>query len=295
MSTGATHRLTPMNLRSLALRTGAVGTLLLALLILPVARALIPIPPLQGHVTDLTKTLSSEQTATLEQSLSAFEARKGVQIAVLMLPSTLPEAIEPFSMRVAEQWKLGRKKVDDGVILVIAKADRTLRIEVGYGLEGVLTDLNSQRIINNIIVPHFREDDIYGGISAGVADIIRIIEGEPLPKPVPNAPEGLDTLSQYLPLLLIFALLCGGILRLIFGRIPGALITGILVTLIAWYVIGAIFLSIIAGAIALSLTLWGRGLLGLGRMFGGGRGGGSGGGFRGGGGGFGGGGGSGRW
>ena len=273
-----------------------IGSILLTLLIWPLANALIPVPPLQGHVTDLTKTLSAEQTTALEQSLTAFEARKGTQIAVLLVPSTRPEAIEPFAMRVAEQWKIGRKKVDDGVILVIAKADRSLRIEVGYGLEGVLTDLKSQRIINNTISPRFKEDDIYGGIAAGVAEIVQVLEGEPLPTPAPKTPDGLDTLSQYLPLLLIVALLVGGLLRRILGRIPGALLTGTLITLIAWYAIGAIFVSIVAGVIALALTLWGGGLLGLGRMFGGGRGGGSGGGgFRGGGGGFGGGGGSGRW
>ncbi|NBS98562.1 MAG: YgcG family protein, partial [Betaproteobacteria bacterium] len=250
-----------MNLRmlalALALRASLVGSILLALLIWPPANALIPVPPLEGHVTDLTKTLSAEQKAALEQSLTAYETRKGTQIAVLLVTSTRPEAIEPFAIRVAEQWKIGRKKVDDGVILIIAKADRSLRIEVGYGLEGVLTDLNSQRIINDTIVPRFKEDDIYGGIAAGVAAIVQILEGEALPKPAPKTPDGLDTLSQYLPLLLIFALLCGAILRVIFGRIPGAFITGILVTLIAWFVLGAIFISIVAGAIALALTLWG--------------------------------------
>jgi len=300
LSSGANKRITPLNLRSLApalaLRASLIGSILLTLLIWPLANALIPVPPLQGHVTDLTKTLSPEQTTDLEQTLAAFEARKGTQIAVLLVPSTRPEAIEPFAIRVAEQWKLGRKKVDDGVILVIAKADRSLRIEVGYGLEGVLTDLKSQRIINNTIVPRFKEENIYGGIAAGVAEIVQLLEGEALPKSAPKAPDDLETLSQYLPLLLIFALLVGGFLRRVLGRIPGALLTGILITAMAWFVIGAIFISIVAGAIALALTLWGGGLLGLGRMFGGGRGGGSGGGgFRGGGGGFGGGGGSGRW
>jgi len=300
LSSGANKRITTMNFRSLALalvlRASLVGSILLALLIWPPANALIPVPPLEGHVTDLTKTLSPEQKTALEQTLTAFEARKGTQITVLLVPSTRPEAIEPFAMRVAEQWKIGRKKFDDGVILVIAKADRNLRIEVGYGLEGVLTDLKSQRIINNTISPRFKEDDIYGGIAAGVAEMVQILEGEPLPTPVSKTPDGLDTLSQYLPLLLIVALLVGGLLRRILGRIPGALLTGTLITLIAWFAIGAIFVSIVAGVIALALTLWGGGLLGLGRMFGGGRGGGSGGGgFRGGGGGFGGGGGSGRW
>ena len=286
--------------------------LLLALFPL-VAHALVAVPPLQGHLTDLTKTLNAEQAQAIEQSLTAYENRKGTQIAILILPSTGPEPIEPFSIRVAEKWKIGRKRQDDGVILVIAKADRAVRIEVGYGLEGVLTDLHSQRIISDTILPHFKQDDFYGGITTGIADIIRTIAGEPnlgsaSAKSAPSvAPLGaqtgtLDALTN-LPIILIGALLIGGVLRLIFGRIPGALLTGILVTLIAWFVIGALFFAVVAGTVALGLTLWGGGLLGIAaRLLAGGRGGGrggggglGGGGFRGGGGGFGGGGGSGRW
>ena len=286
---------------------------LLGLALFPlVAHALIAVPPLQGHLTDLTKTLSAEQAQAIEQSLTTFENRKGTQIAILILPSTGPEPIEPFSIRVAEKWKIGRKRQDDGVILVIAKADRAVRIEVGYGLEGVLTDLHSQRIINDIVLPHFKRDDFYGGIKAGVADIIRRIDkeagaeelppGEPFSKPVANVA---PAFTPDLTLTVIAALLIGGVLRLIFGRIPGALLTGVLVTLVTWFVIGALFLAIAAGAVALALTLWGGGLLGIAaRLIGGGRGGRGGrgggggfggGGFRGGGGGFGGGGGSGRW
>ena len=286
--------------------------LLLALFPL-VAHALVAVPPLQGHLTDLTKTLNAEQAQAIEQSLTAYENRKGTQIAILILPSTGPEPIEPFSIRVAEKWKIGRKRQDDGVILVIAKADRAVRIEVGYGLEGVLTDLHSQRIISDTILPHFKQNDFYGGITTGIADIIRRIDGEPIlgsasAKSVPSVAlfgtqsGALDGMTN-LPMILVGALLIGGVLRLIFGRIPGALLTGILVTLIAWFVIGALFFAVVAGTVALGLTLWGGGLLGIAtRLLAGGRGGGrggggglGGGGFRGGGGGFGGGGGSGRW
>ena len=289
--------------------------LLLALFPL-VAHALVAVPPLQGHLTDLTKTLNAEQAQAIEQSLTAYENRKGTQIAILILPSTGPEPIEPFSIRVAEKWKIGRKRQDDGVILVIAKADQAVRIEVGYGLEGVLTDLHSQRIISDILLPHFKQNDFYGGITTGIADIIRRIDREPnlgaeSAKSDPNvAPLGtqigaLDGMTN-LPMILVGALIIGGVLRLIFGRIPGALLTGILVTLIAWFVIGALFFAVVAGTVALGLTLWGGGLLGIAARLlaggrggrGGGRGGGGGlggGGFRGGGGGFGGGGGSGRW
>src|ERR1017187_5170898 len=118
-----------------------------------IAGAQVPVPPLTGRVTDQTATLSAEQKAVLEQTLQAFEARKGSQLAILLVPTTAPETIEQYSLRVAEQWKLGRKKVDDGAILVIATTDRALHIEVGSGLEGALNDATSKRIISEIIAP----------------------------------------------------------------------------------------------------------------------------------------------
>src|SRR5512140_1270728 len=148
-----------------------------------VSGAQVPVPALTGHVTDQTATLNAEQKAALEQTLQAFEARKGSQLAVLIVATTAPETIEQYALRVAEQWKLGRKKIDDGAVLVVAMTDRALRIEVGYGLEGALNDATSKRIISDIIAPRFREGDFYGGISAGVGQIIRVIDGEPLPAP----------------------------------------------------------------------------------------------------------------
>src|SRR6185295_10628044 len=118
-----------------------------------------------------------------EQKLAAFEARKGSQIAVLIVPTTRPEAIEPYSIRVVEQWKLGRKGVDDGALLLVAKNDRALRIEVGYGLEGVLPDATANRIIEDIIVPRFKTGDLYAGVDAGVDAMIKVVDGEPLPPP----------------------------------------------------------------------------------------------------------------
>lgn len=123
-----------------------------------VAGADVAIPALTARVTDETATLTGEQRATLEQTLQAFEEKKGSQISVLIVPTTQPETIEQYSIRVVEQWKLGRKHVDDGVLLIVAKNDRTLRIEVGYGLEGVLNDATSSRIINEVIVPRFRQE-----------------------------------------------------------------------------------------------------------------------------------------
>ena len=278
----------------------AVGALLLAFTLgcSLTAAAQVAVPPLTGHVIDQTGTLTAEQSASLEQTLTAFEARKGSQLAVLVIPSTAPEAIEPFALRVAEQWKLGRKKIDDGAILVVAKNDRTLRIEVGYGLEGALNDATSKRIISEVIVPRFKSQDFYGGITAGVGQIIRVVEGEPLPEPSKQSAGGVGDVQQYVPIVFILALVMGGALRAALGRVPGALVTGGAVAVLAWFFVGAVSIALLAGVMALFVTLLGGGMgrHGLGGYHGGGgRGGFGGGGFRGGGGGFGGGGASGRW
>lgn len=257
----------------------------------------LAVPSLGARVTDQTATLSSEQKATLEQTLQAFEKLKGSQIAVLIVPSTEPETIEQYALRAAEQWKLGRTKVDDGALLVVAKNDRALRIEVGYGLEGALNDATSKRIISEVIVPRFREGDFYGGISAGVDRMIRVIDGEPLPEPEGRTAGGSGDIQRYVPVIFLLALAVGGVLRAALGRFPGALVTGGVVAVAAWLFAGALFIAFIAGLIALLFTLFGGGMGGLGvGGHGGGFGrGGFGGGFRGGGGGFGGGGASGRW
>ena len=259
-----------------------------------IAAAQVAIPPLSARVTDATATLTPEQKATLEQTLRAFETRKGSQIAVLMLSSTAPETIEQYAMRVVEQWKLGRKKVDDGALLIVAKDDRAMRIEVGYGLEGALTDAVSKRIISEVITPRFKQGDYYGGIRDGVGGMMRVIEGEPLPAPPERRDAGASDVGSYLPLIFFAALVVGGVLRALLGRLPGALVTGGLVAVLAWLLVGALSLALFAGALALFFTLFGGGMRGLvgghhGGSFGGG------GGFHGGGGGFGGGGASGRW
>jgi uncharacterized protein len=279
----------------------------LFLLALGLAWAQAAVPPLTARVTDLTGTLTREQQAGLERMLQEFEARKGSQLAMLMVPTTAPEAIEQYALRVAEQWKIGRKKVDDGAILVVAKDDRALRIEVGYGLEGALNDATANRIIRELIVPRFREGDFYGGINAGLDRMMRVIDGEPLPAPAKSAPGAQGDTFQMLPVLLILALVAGSILRAVLGRFLGAAATGGAVGFVAWILAGAMAMALLAGAVAFFFTLMGGGgrrLGGFPGMYGGGgfgRGGGwggggfGGGGFRGGGGGFGGGGASGRW
>ncbi len=249
----------------------------------------VPVPPLSGHVIDQTHTLTSDQQSKIEQTLAAFEVRKGSQLAVLLVPSTQPETVEQYALRVAEQWKLGRKKVDDGAILVIAKNDRTLRIEVGYGLEGVLNDATCKRIIEEDITPRFRQQDFAGGILAGLQRMMRVIDGEPLPAPAIGASS--DPLGDITWIIVAGALL-GFVLRAVLGRFPGAVMTATIVGAVTWFMLGLLSLALIAGGITL-LTTW-IGLAALLRARFGGRGG-PGGGFKGGGGGFGGGGASGRW
>jgi uncharacterized protein len=291
--------------QGVALRWAGASLLAFALCLAVVAGAQVPVPPMGAWVTDRTATLTDEQKTALEQTLRSFEARKGSQVVVLIVPSTAPETIEQYALRVAEEWKPGRKNVDDGAILVVAKDDRALRIEVGYGLEGALTDADSKRIISEIIVPRFRQGDYYGGITAGVDRILRVIDGEPLPPPEERGSGGTRGIGAILPVLMILALVAGGVLHTVLGRFPGALVTGGAVSIVAWMLAGAVATALIAGVIAFLFTLIGGGMSGrgIGRGgFGGGFGGGGfggggfgGGGFGGGGGGFGGGGASGRW
>lgn len=260
--------------------------------------AQVPVPPLAGHVNDLTGTLTAEQKATLEQTLVAFEVKKGSQLAVLMVATTAPEEIEQFALRVAEKWKLGRKRVDDGAIVVVAKNDRAVRIEVGYGLEGALTDVTSKRIISETMLPRFKDQDFFGGITAAVEQIIRVVDGEPLPAPSVAPGQSQGGIQQFVPVFFIVALAVGGVLRRVLGKLLGSVVTGGIVAVVAWFALGVVAVAVGAGVVALLVTLLGGGLLGrgvggyYGGMGGGGRGGG---GFSGGGGGFGGGGASGRW
>jgi uncharacterized protein len=262
----------------------------------------VAVPPLSGRVVDQTMTLSQSDQASLDKTLRDFESRKGSQVAVLIVPTTAPEAIEQYSIRVADAWKVGRKKIDDGAILVIAKDDHKLRIEVGYGLEGALTDVTSKRIIDEVIVPKFRTGDFAGGITDGVDRILKTIDGEPLPPPAtePQSSYFIDNLSDLAPFLFIGVIVMGGMLRAILGRLFGSLGTGIAVTMILWFVLGTLSVSLVIGLIAFLLTLFGD-LAAAGRRGGGGFStggsfsGGSSGGFSGGGGSFGGGGASGSW
>ncbi|MGQ9686727.1 MAG: TPM domain-containing protein, partial [Thiobacillaceae bacterium] len=219
-------------MRRATARAGWLGLLLLSWL----ALAELAIPRLTARVTDLTATLSEAQRDALEQRLAAFEREKGSQLAVLIVPSTRPESIEQYAIRVAEAWKLGRKGVDDGILLLVAKDDRAVRLEVGYGLEGVIPDAIAKRIIAEVIVPRFRTGDYYGGIDAGVEALIGRIEGEALPLPAKRAQThpGVNLLENALPLAMMFVFVVGGLLRALLGRLLGASVAGAVAFIGAW-------------------------------------------------------------
>lgn len=257
----------------------------------PAAEGVVPIPPLAARVTDLTGTLTRDEQARLEAKLAALEREKGAQIAVLLLPTTRPESIEAFGIRLAEAWKIGRQGVDDGVIVIVAKDDRAVRIEVGYGLEGAIPDAVAKRIIEETIVPHFRAGDFFGGLDAAIEALGRIIGGEALPPP--RAPAAT---SSDLPAFALFVLVVlAHFARLLFGLIGALLVAG-LAAGVAYSLFGS-WLAALFFALLTFLFAFGRGSGGGWHTGGGGLGGGGfgGGGFSGGGGGFGGGGASGRW
>jgi uncharacterized protein len=268
------------------------------------AHAQVPVPPLASRVTDLTGTLSGEAVNRIEAKLADFEAKKGSQISVLIVPTTQPEEIEAFGIRVADAWKLGRKGVDDGAILLIAKNDRRVRIEVGRGLEGALPDAIANRIIEETIAPHFKLGDYDGGVEAGVDRIVSVVDGEPLPEPDRKWESHGSGLGNALPLLLVVVVVASGVLRSVLGRLLGSVATGGVAGMLAWFlshvlpigvgagVLGFLFAMLLGGS--RGWTAGGGGWGGIGGGFGGGRGGG-GGGFSGGGGGFSGGGASGSW
>ncbi len=274
-------------------------------------QAEMAVPALTSPVTDLTATLSTTEKQRLEQKLSAFEQKKGSQIAILIVSSTQPETIEQYSIRVAEAWKLGRKKVDDGALLLIAKQDRTVRIEVGYGLEGALTDATAKQIIDDIIVPQFRAGHFFTGVDAGTQAMIDVLDGEALPPPkvrhTSSQATSLEGVADNLIFILVGFIVFGRILQSALGRLAGATVTSIGVGVIGWVLFSSIVIAIGLAALAFFFGLFqhpGHGIY-RGSRYGGyddhrwggmDRGGfGGGGGFSGGGGGFGGGGASGRW
>lgn len=203
--------------RSLAFYIGFV--LLATLTVTPLVSAL-DVPPLRGRVNDLAGLMPPARARDLAERLRRFEEQTGHQVAVLTIPSLEGEDLEGFSIRVAENWKIGKKGFDNGVILLIARNDRKLRIEVGYGLEGILPDAIASRIIREVIVPRFRANDYAGGIEAGVEAILKVTGGEPLPERArawTGSGNRLPSLAEF-SILLLLGLALVGMLRRLSGQ-----------------------------------------------------------------------------
>ena len=264
----------------------------------------VAIPALTQRVTDLTNTLAADQVSALESKLQAFEQTKGSQIAILILPTTQPDDIAQYSIRLADAWKIGRKGVGDGVIIVVAKNDHKLRIEVGRGLEGVIPDIYAKRIIAENIAPLFKQGDMNGGLNAGVDKIIALVSGEALPPPLKQSINTGMGFGNQLAFFLVACLVFGGFLSSVMGRLLGSATTGAAVGGVTWLLAGALGTSLLVGILGFIFTLlmpiFFSGVGRSGGYYGGGLGGGfgdgsSGGSFSGGGGDFGGGGASGGW
>ena len=279
----------------------ALIALCLHVLLASAAGDLVAIPPLKARVTDLTATLPADQRGELESKLAALEAKKGSQVVVLLLPSTEPESIEQFGIRLFDTWKVGRKGIDDGVILIVAKEDRRLRIEVGYGLEGALNDATAKRIIDEIMTPKFKTGGLPGGITAGVDAILAVVDGEQLPPAQAGARSATNGLGAFgelgestLVIILGIAAVIGAALRHFHGNLLGAGVVSGLTAGLGWFLTGSLAGVLIAAIVGFFVALFGLDLL-LSGVLSGGRGGGGNGGFGGGGGMGGGGGASGRW
>ena len=262
-----------------------------------------PVPALTAHVIDQTGTLSTAEQQALEQQLAALEKAHGAQVVVLLVPTTAPEDIASFANRVGNTWKIGRRGVGDGVLIVVAKDDRRMRIEVAKALEGAIPDIAAARIIDAVMKPRFRAGDYAGGLQAAVQEIAARIAGEPLPAPTPeNAQDGAELdLGSLLVLLFVLVSVGGSVLRALFGTTVGALLTGAAAGVVTFWLSTSLLLAAVMAVLgfvfALALAARGGVVLGPPGGWGGGWGGGlGGGGFRSGGGGdFGGGGASGDW
>lgn len=261
------------------------------------------VPALSAHVIDTTQTLNAQAVARLEKKLTDFETQRGAQVVLLMVPTTQPEDIASYANRVANTWKIGRKTVGDGLLIIVALNDREVRIEVSKTLEGAIPDLAASRIIEEAITPKFKQGDFAGGLEAGTARILSLISGENLPEPAPRAASSGFNFDWQQLLVVVFlgVTMIGTVARRLLGRTFGILATGAVMGGLTFLFTTNVLLAVLAGLVSLFMTLFpslgpGRGLGGRSGGWGSGRGGARGGGFGSGGGGdFGGGGASGRW
>ena len=230
---------------------------LLLFLALPAWAQQAQIPAFDSPVVDTTNTLDAATRQQLEQQALALQQRKGSQLQVLMIPSTQPEAIEAYAVRAFESFKLGRKGVDDGVLLVVAKDDRKVRIEVGYGLEGAIPDIAAGRVIQEYMVPKFRQGDYAGGVVDAMAQLVKLVDGEPLPEPVADNPTGEDRGGTWVFALFV-AFVVGQFARAFFGRLPAgirALFGGGASGAVAWLVSSVVLVGGIGAVIGFFLGL----------------------------------------
>lgn len=260
-------------------RRWSMGLAVAAALLLPglllAQDALAPIPALTARVIDTTATLDAGQRQALEAKLADFEQKRGTQIVVLLVPTTQPEDIVGYTQRVGDLWKIGRKDVGDGLLVVVAKNDRTVRIATAKTLEGAVPDLAARQIISEAITPRFREGDFAGGLSAGLDRLIGLITGEQLPAPAGGSGTvgGESGLQWFDMLVLLFFVVPLGVRVLggIFGRKSGALITAGGIGFVTWLLTASVVVAVLASMAGLVFAL-ASGLAGYGPGLGGGMG-----------------------
>lgn len=251
---------------ALALIRRALATVLLAaaawggLAAAAWAQGLLPVPALTARVIDQTQTLAESERADLEAKLAAFEQRKGSQMVVLMVPTTEPEDIASYANRVGNAWKIGRKEVGDGILVIVAKNDRKMRIEVAKALEGAVPDLAAIRIIDEEMKPRFRNNDFAGGLNAAVARLIGLVDGEALPAPSSggdgkDSSEGIDWENLAI-FLFIGVFVAAPIVRSIVGKKLGSVVMGGGIGVIAFLITTSIVIAVLAGMAALMVSLF---------------------------------------
>jgi uncharacterized protein len=254
--------LTPLTLlRTLALSLTLGLAFALALPGSARAQDVLPVPELKARVIDQTGTLQADQAAALEAKLAAFEAEAGPQIVLLLVPATAPEDIAAYAQRVADTWKIGRREVGDGVLVVVAKDERRVRIEVAKALEGAIPDLAARQIIDQSIRPAFRANDYAGGLDAALDQLIARIRGEALPAPAARgqAQPGLQ-LNELAMFFFVAVPIIGAVLTGIFGRKLGSLLTAGAAGGLGWLVTASVLAAVGAAVVALLLV----GIFGIG-------------------------------
>lgn len=223
------------------------------------AQDLLPVPTLTARVIDQTQTLAEPERADLEAKLAAFEQRKGSQMVVLMVPTTQPEDIASYANRVGNAWKIGRKDVGDGILVIVAKNDRKMRIEVAKTLEGAVPDLAAIRIIDEEMKPRFRNNDFAGGLNAAVARLIGLVDGEALPAPSSGSDEssgdGIDW-ENLAVFLFVGVFVAAPIVRSIVGKKLGSVVMGGGIGVIAFFITTSIVIAVLAGFVALMVSLF---------------------------------------